>query len=610
MNSPGEENVPEPEEAGGAAEDPAAGLVTVQRPSSTLRGTPVSPGLSLAPIHRRDFQLEEVHARRIPLEQIELELNRFQDAIAESHRQLAELRERLSGHVPEEQVRILDTHAAYLKDSVFLSDVENLIVGEQIALEAAIAKVIFDFDRIFQLVENEALQERAVDLRDVGLRVLRNLDVQVREEPSEDQPEPDYGAGRYVLVASELRIVDLFSVDLERLAGIVTEEGSITSHAAILARSLRIPTLTGIKGLLDDAREGDFAILEATEGMLRLRPDSQVREQFEAALESMPESGGGGSSDWWGTVRCEGGLELEVLASCGNLPEVVRAHESGMRRVGLYRTELLYHLDREQPSLDSLTAHYQAVSQQAGDEPVTFRLLDVDSDTPLAYLHEERESNPGLGSVGIRALLTHDDVLRRQLRAILGATDGQARIAVPKVIDCGELRRVREILFEERYAASRAGVQLTEDVAVGVVIETPAAVFGAAELAKEADFLLVGLDSLQQYVLAADRDEPHLSSYFDTLHPILVRVLRRIVDAASAEEREVSVFGVSAALPGNLPLLVGAGLSRFSISPVAVDGFVRAASSLSLKEAERAADCAHRYGTRVELQNALQGYGH
>ncbi|MDE0896039.1 MAG: PEP-utilizing enzyme, partial [Planctomycetota bacterium] len=214
-----------------------------------LRGTSVSAGLVLGRAHRKDHDLLVVEEERVAVEEVDGELNRFRTALESSKSQIEDLKTRLSGQVAPNDARILDTHLAYLKDSVFIADVEQLILVEQLRLDTAIAKVIGDFDRIFRLVESDTLRQSAVDLRDVGIRVLRNLDDDTAQV---DAPQSD----RYILVASELSIVDMFDLNNDQVLGIVTEGGGLTSHAAIFARSMRIPTITGVDGLLDKVKEG------------------------------------------------------------------------------------------------------------------------------------------------------------------------------------------------------------------------------------------------------------------------------------------------------------------------------------------------------------------
>jgi phosphoenolpyruvate-protein phosphotransferase (PTS system enzyme I) len=597
------------------SEKPSAPEVPSEREAKaplglTLKGTSVAPGLVLGVVHLKDYDLFKTPPQRVPLEQVERELNRFHKSLSDSRKQIDDLKARLQGKVPADHVRILDTHGAYLKDSVFLSDVENLIINEQMGLEAAIGKVIADFDRIFRLVQNETLRERAVDLRDVGIRVLRNLE-KVGEEKQAPAAPTDY-----ILVARELSIVDMFNLQNEHVLGILTEAGGLTSHAAILARSMRIPTLTGVAGLLEKVREGDFVILEATEGLVRVNPDEVVRAQYKQVSAPKEEINAPEEAPSWArrAPRTQDGQTITVTASCGNLPEVDQATALGMQGIGLYRTELLYLIDRQQPTLDSLIGHYAAVLEHARGQAVTFRLLHVDSSLEVAYLHSQRELNPGLGRSGVRVLLAREQVLRRQLQALLRAAPASSemriRIAVPFVTDCGDLRRVKEILFEERYALRKSGATFQDQVELGAVIETPVAALGARDLAREADFLTISLDSLLQYLLAADRENHELRNYFEPIHPFVLRTLIQVCEACEQSSRPLSVFGVTAVSPMNLPFLLGVGLRHFCVAPVVLKDFLAQLSRIDLRSARRNASLASRASCQAETQTLVDGYRH
>lgn len=588
------------DEAGGA---PPAGELLV--------GIAVSPGLVLGPAHIKDHDLAMVEEGRVARDEVDGELNRFRRALESSIHQITDLKERLDGQVAPRDARILDTHLAYLKDSVFIADVEELIIGEQMRLDAAIAKVVSDFDRIFRLVESETLRQSAVDLRDVGIRVLRNIESLEAEREAEDStPE------RYVLVARELSIVDMFDLNNEHVLGIVTEGGGLTSHAAIFARSMRIPTVTGVEGLFDAVNEGDFLILDAAEGQVRVNPGELARSQYTLTEDSVAtvkkaDPNPQPSARLELPVETADGVALEVAAIAGNLAEVERSADLGLPGVGLYRTELLYLLDKEQPTREALVAHYRAVAEKALPGPVVMRLLSANSGLGLRYLYPKREANPHLGRVGIRILLHQEVVLRRQLQAMLLAFPSrELSIALPFVTDCGELRRVKEILFEERTLLEKSGAELADKPKVGVVVQTPASVFGMPDLAREADFLTINLDSLLQGLLAADRDTGELSEYFESMHPFALRMLSEVVRAAFENQIPLSVFGVSAADTANLPLLFGIGLRRFLAPSGAMPGFVEEARKLDSAAATRAARVAASSSCSGEAQSAIGAYRH
>ena len=589
-----------PSEPSGSSEGIRAAPTEVEQASGeVLRGTPVAPGLVLGTVHRKDYDLSKADTSRVARGEVERELNRFRRAMDASRIQLDDLKARLEGRVQEADARILDTHQTYLKDSVFIADVENLILAEQMGLEAAIAKVINDFDRIFRLVENDSLRQTAVDLRDVAIRVLRNLETSETSDPE-----------HYVLVARELSIVDMFNLAGEHVQGIVTEEGGLTSHAAIFARSMRIPTLTGVEGLLERVQEGAFVILDATEGVLRVEPDELVRQQYAEVGERPVE--GEEIPDW---ARREpatrDGVRVRIAGMCGNLPEVEQAAAYGLGGVGLYRTELLYLVDKAPPSREAMTRHYESVVQAARAGPVTFRLLNADSGMGLEYLHGTRERNPQLGRAGVRVLLAREPVLRRQLQAILlGGHGADLRIAVPFVTDCGELRRIKEVLFEERLELRKGTAPFCDQVQLGAVLETPVSLLGVRDLAREADFLTLNLDSLVQHLMAADRENAELLPWTSALHPFVLRALGKTVRVAADAGVEITVFGVTAFSPQNLSALLGLGLRHFAIPPSALRAFLEELATIDSEEARRAEAVTARASCLEETRSHVQGYRH
>ena len=572
-----------------------------------LRGTPVSPGVALGPVHVRRVDLTHTAAQRVPVEGVEGELNRLQRALVEARQHLTALRKRIADKVPAEDARILDVHLAYLKDSVFISDVENLILNEQLSLEAAIAKVVADFDRLFRLVQDATLRERAVDLRDVGIRILRYLEMH-RQEEADDEPVPT----DYVLAAPELTIVDMFNLSGEHVLGILTEAGSLTSHAAILARSMGIPTITGVSGLLDAVEEGDFVIVDASEGLCRIDPDQVVRDQYKGRAESNAAGGAAAVPEWARRgARTRDGERILTPASAGNLPEVQQAVSYGTDEIGLYRTELLYLVDKQPPSVEALTKHYASVISEVRGGSVTFRLLHADSSLEIPALHPTREANPALGLAGARVLLAREQVLRNQLQAILRAAVGTAvRIALPFVTDTGELRRVKEVLFEERLELRRSGDSFAEDVELGVVIETPASFLGVRDIARESDFLLLGLDSFVQYLLAADRDNEAVSAYYESLHPVVLRALDELCSTCRTLGKTVSAFGVTACRTENLPFLIGVGLRSFCVPPGNLREFLTEVRQLDRRNAHRAARTAMTQSCRAETLTLVDGFRH
>ena len=560
-----------------------------------LRGTPVSPGVALGRALVKDVDLRQIPVRTVAAERVEDELNRFRAAVEGARRELLELKARFSARIEESSSRIFDTHLAYLKDPVFISDVENAVLNGAMNLESAIAKVISDFDRIFKLVETDVLRERAMDLRDVAMRVLRHL-----------EPAPDAPAGpaeRTILVTRELSLAEMFSQPANAWKGIVTEEGGVASHAAILARSLRIPTVLGVEGILEKVKDGDLVLVDGTEGVVRVNPEERLILEYEetAAAPVVEEAD---ADLLLRPAQTADGTAVALLATCGNHAEVDRAKALAMEGVGLYRTELLYLLDRRLPSEDVLAEHYAKAADLVAPRPISFRLLDLDATARLADLPGHRDPNPALGVRSIRMLLANPSVFRPQLRALLRASVGRnVRVLVPFVTDVEEIRLVKEALFQERWDLQKARTPARERLPVGALVETPAAALAIRDLVREVDLVVVGLDNFIQYMLAADRGNAAVRDRFAVPHPVVLRALRKVRSVTDEAGIEFDLAGEAAAIPEHLALYVGIGARRFSIAPVHLPEVKRALGLLDAEASRRlAAEAARGSGPRaIEL---------
>lgn len=558
-----------------------------------LRGTPVSPGLVIGRAHRLELEEDgKVPAHRVSAEEAHQELNRFRAALDLSREQLLSLKRKLEGSVSADDLRILDVHLSYLADPIFVTDVENRVLNDSLNLEAAIDRVLWDFSRILKLVENEYIRERAHDLSDVALRVLRNL------APAPAGAGAELPAGSIVLVTRELTVTDMFLPPAEPggsprvVAGVVAEEAGITSHAAILARSMGVPCVSGLSDLAAKIGEGDELVVDGTEGIVRLRPDEAVKAEYaqtKAVVEPAPPQ----QEEEW--VRLpdltRDGTSVEILGTCGNLNDVERSMRGGLSGVGMYRTELLFLVDREAPAEEELLKHYRSAIERAQGKPVSFRLLDLQSDVRPDLLHGgEREPNPALGLRSIRALAQRRDLLRLQLRAILRAAhERPARLLIPFVLDVGDVRLVRDLVREEREDLRKRGIPHAPKLEGGAVLEIPAAFLGVRRLIDEVDFLAIGVDNFIQYLLAADRKNKNLRSYFVHLHPTVVRAITKVAQVASGQDKRLVLFGEVASRPENLPLFLGCGVRSFSISPIAARVFRETVRTLSVSETQKLA---------------------
>ncbi len=560
-----------------------------------LRGIPISPGVAMGPLHFKTDQLDELKGGHILAHRVEEEVERFRGAVRMARLELEELRQRHGGSMKEADLQILDVHAAYLQDPSFLDSVERIIRSELLRGESAVARVVGDFERVMDLVEDEELKARAEDLRDVGLRVLRWMKVE-EIEGGQAPPEP---TEPYILAARRLSVSDMFSLDRKLVLGILAQEGSGTSHAAILARSMRIPSLTGVEDLFERASEGDLVILDASEGVVRINPDERVLREFEEAASSLsPVEQGIGP----GETATRDGEPVVVVGSCGTLADVDRCAELGLGGIGVYRTELLF-VAEETPSEEMAYHHYREVLKRAGGAPVTFRLLNSE----LRCLERgAEERNPSLGMRSIRALFRKPELLRLQVRALLRAAAGDSlNVLVPFVTTKEDLRRVKEVLEREKADLDRSGAGVAAEVKVGLCVDVPATALALSEFLGEVDFVVIGLDDLTQYLLAADRDSLAVRPWFQASHPGLFRLLAALHQTARERNLPVGLFGENAADPVSLPFFLGVGFRSFSISPVRVPSFLRALSSLEIARCRDLASKALTLGSAEEIRALL-----
>ncbi len=548
---------------------------------NVLHGETVAPGIAVGPVHLLGFDEDALGANRIPKDQVDDELARLRAALQVSQAQLEEIRQKQRGQLGEAEMRIFDAHLSYLGDPTFVVEIEQQVVQERLSARAAVRAVFAKYDRIFQLVESDLLRRRASDLRDVSTRLLRNL-AQPEAGPRAMPP-----AGRYILAARRLTTADMFNLQNESVEGIVAEEGGMSSHAAILARGMGIPTLTGIRDLSRVVQQGGVVVVDATQGELRVEVSEQElgqyaerAQQWRGQRQKAPEVDHGHET--------RDGMPVSLLASCGSAGEAELARTFGLSGIGVFRTELAFLAEKRRPTEDELTLQYSQVLQGQQGRPVHFRLLDVAA-AVLEPGGRDPERNPTMGMRGVRGLLHHQDVLRLQLRAILRAAVGHENVGVlvPFVTSVVDLQRIKAAIIEERLALKKAKTPCVGSVRVAPILEVPAAALSVGSLLVESDFAVVALDDLQAHLLAADRDNAAVRSYHELAHPAVFEALAKIAKEAERHEREVVLFGESAADPVRLPFYIGAGYRSFSIAPVRLRGVLKILRRYSADECRR-----------------------
>ena len=494
----------------------------------------------------------------------ESEKARLQAAIEEFEQRTSAMAEHLRQQVGDKESEILTGQIAMLADPFMRSQMQDAIDGGACA-EAAVDNVCTMYADMFAAVEDEMMRQRATDVKDIRSRLLGIL----LGAASVDLSNLPAGT---VLVTRELTPSMTVGLQKKNVAAIITATGGKTSHSAILARALQVPAVLSVTKVLEVVQDGDGLIVDGGEGIAILNPDERTRSEYltrqkdyQARIASLKVYQDRPTVD-------ADGKRYQLFANIGSAAEAEVAAQSGAEGIGLFRTEFLF-MDRTSLP-DEMVQYeaYRAVSQTMAGKEVIIRTLDVGGDKAIEYLGMEKEENPFLGHRAIRYCLDRPDLYKVQLRALLraGAEEHNIKIMLPLVTSVDEVRAARELLEQCKQELSEAGLPYDKDIALGVMIETPAAALTADLLARESDFFSIGTNDLTQYTMAVDRGNAQVASLYTPFQPAVLRSIRSVITAAKEAGIPVGMCGEAAADPGLIPLLMAWGLDEFSVSTSSV----------------------------------------
>lgn len=529
----------------------------------TLKGIPVSDGVCQGKVVVIGKPHDVVVPRyEVPEGEFPREWERFQQALIRTRGELEEIQGHVNQAMGADQARIFDAQLLFLEDPVVLGEVRKLLAEERLNVEAAFDDVAAKYFAIMSQVDDGYFRERVSDLRDIAQRMLRHLlEVEIVTSLSQIR-EP------CILVAHDLTPSQTALLDRRMVLGFSTDLGSETSHTAILARSLRLPAVTGLIDATEKLQTGTQVLLDGFTGLVIVDPAAQTLYEYGqlAKQQVVIEE----------RLRLVKGLPAETLdkhrvilsANIENPEEVADVHESGAEGVGLLRTEYLF-LDRVTlPTEDEQFAAYDRVAREVHPHPVIIRTLDVGGDKASAHWPTESERNPFMGWRAIRICLQERDVFRNQLRAVLRASvNGNVKIMYPMVSSVGELEQANAALEECRGELRAEGIPFDEKLEVGVMIEIPAAAMVARAMAQRVDFFSIGTNDLIQYSLAVDRSNPKVAHLYEPTHPGVLGLIKMTIDAGLAEGIWTGVCGEMAGDPTMVPLLLGLGAAELSTAP-------------------------------------------
>ncbi len=491
----------------------------------------------------------------------EKEKERLEEGIASFTEETKKLAEKIRKSSGEKEADILLGHITMLHDPFMLSQMqENIETGR--CAENAVDAVCTMYADMFAAVEDELMRQRAADVRDIKARLLAILSGKAPIDLSRLPKDS-------VLVAKELTPSMTVELQTENVSAILTEQGGKTSHSAILARGLELPAVLGVAGITETVKEGEGLIVDGTEGMAILSPDTKTTAQYRKKQEKAREEKKQLSVYRDRPTKDADGQRYEVFANIGSPKEAEQAVQNGAEGIGLFRTEFLF-MDRSSlPSEEEQYDAYAEVARYMKGKKVVIRTLDVGGDKEIPYLSMGKEENPFLGYRAIRYCLSHKEQFRVQLRAILraGAIHGNLCIMLPFITSVEEIREAKALLEVCKKELRNEGKAFDEKISVGIMTETPASVLLAELLAKEADFFSIGTNDLTQYILAADRGNPKVEYLYDECHPAVLRGIQKVIEAAKKAGIPVAMCGAAAAEAKLIPLFLAWGLEEFSVTP-------------------------------------------
>ncbi|MDQ0229505.1 phosphoenolpyruvate--protein phosphotransferase [Metabacillus malikii] len=530
--------------------------------TNNLKGIGASAGIAIAKAYR--LEEPELTVEKREISDKEAEKQRFEQAIAKSKSELEKIKEHADRELGADKAEIFAAHLLVLSDPELLNPVTDKINTESVNAEFAMKETADMFVSMFESMDNEYMKERAADIRDVTKRVIAHLlGVQI--------PNPSLISEEVIIIAEDLTPSDTAQLNRQYVKGFTTNIGGRTSHSAIMARSMEIPAVVGTKQATTSIENDTIVIVDGLDGDVIINPSSEVISQYEEKKAKYEQQ----KAEWAKLVNeptvTKDGQHVELAANIGTPNDVKGVLENGGEAVGLYRTEFLY-MGRDQlPTEEEQFDAYKAVLERMEGKPVVVRTLDIGGDKELPYLHLPKEMNPFLGFRAIRLCLEEQDIFRTQLRALLRAsTYGNLRIMFPMIATVTEFREAKAILLEEKEKLVANGVQVSDAIEIGIMVEIPSTAVMADQFAKEVDFFSIGTNDLIQYTMAADRMNERVSYLYQPYNPAILRLVSMVIDAAHKEGKWAGMCGEMAGDPIAIPLLLGLGLDEFSMSATSI----------------------------------------
>ncbi len=580
---------------------PTASEPVYEKPEAQLilKGVGVSQGIAIGLAFVYNPKILTIPDYKV--ENIDKQFNRLANALNKAKQEIKELRDIISREAGSKEAgskeaEIFNAHLLFLEDNEFLGKIKTKITEDKINVESALMKIVREYTGKMRLMDSDLFRQRAVDIEEVGRRVLRIL-LGVGTQTMTTLPE------KVIVLAEDLAPSDTIQMDREKVLGFCTARGSATSHTAILASSLGIPAVVGIGEKIKEVPENSILIIDSQEGLILVNPEKETLKLYQDKQNDLHELKKRAVEKALGSAITLDGRHVEVSANIGDLDTAKKALEFAADGIGLLRTEFLY-LNREiPPGEEEQVQVYKEILETMGPRPVIFRTLDIGGDKPASYLSIPKELNPFLGWRAIRYCLDNPEILKTQLRAILRSGYGyNIKIMFPMITTLEELLKAKKILEEVRNDLQERGIKQAETFELGIMIEVPAAALMADVLAQEVDFFSIGTNDLIQYTMACDRTNEQVASLYQPLHPAVLHLIRIIIDSAHQAGKWVGMCGEMASLREAVPILLGLGLDEFSLSPQGIPEIKKIIGDMTVSQASEIANKALSLNSVEEIK--------
>jgi len=563
-----------------------------------IKGIAASSGISIGKVFK--VKKEKIVTSNEKVENIQQEISKLEVALDISEKEIMIIRDKTARKIDRKHGAIFDAHIQILRDPELLNNTIGIIKNRKLNAGRALQITVDKFVKIFEEMDSEYMRERASDILDVSNRVLGHLLNQNINDPGLMEKEG-------IIVAQDLTPTDTASLDKDYVKGFATDKGGRTGHSGIMARTLEIPAVVGTKTIMENSSEGDDIIIDGEEGIVIINPNEEQLKEYRKKEKIYKDNKKRLKKFKWRETKTKDGKKIELAGNIGCPEDLSGVLNNGGESIGLYRTEFLYIGKKYCPSEKEQLQAYKEVLKKMDGKSVIIRTLDVGGDKSIEYMNTSKEMNPFLGNRAIRLCLERHDIFKEQIRALLKASSyGNLKIMFPMIATIEELRDAKKMIEICKEELTDEGIEINENMEIGMMIEVPSAALLADKFAKEVDFFSIGTNDLIQYTFAADRMNEKVSYLYQPFNPALLKLIKMVVDASHSHGKWTGICGEMAGNEKIIPILVGLGLDELSMSSSSILRIREIIGKIEYEKAKEIAKAALNMNSNKEVEKLLE----